>query len=139
MVEPGRLVWQLDWRRGSREMRVAIDRARQDALERLEQEVRRLAPTTGLKNAVTRTAAQVTVEHPAAAIVEFGARPHFPPPGALLDWMRSVGKDPREEFAIQLHISQEGFEARPYFRPAIELVKREIPGDFRRIWERGRR
>ena len=71
MVEAGRLVWKIDWRRGSREMRTAIDRARREALELLEVEVRRNAPTPGLRDAVKRTPAQVVVEHPGAAVVEF--------------------------------------------------------------------
>lgn len=134
MAEPGRLVWKLDWRRGSREIRQAIDQTRGKALERLEQEVIKNAPTPGLRDAVKRTAAQVVVEHAAAAIVEFGAKPHFPPPGALVPWMISVGKDPREEFALQRAISERGFRARPYFRPAVEVVVREITRMFRDIW-----
>ena len=143
MVEPGRLVWKVDWRRGSREMRVAIDRARREALELLEAEVIRNAPTEGLKRAVKRTAAQVVVEHPGAAVVEFGAKPHWPPPGALVPWMLSVGKDPEDEFKLARAIAGKsptgkkgGFVARPYFRPAIEVVKRSIPRNFRKIWER---
>ena len=143
MVEAGRLVWKIDWRRGPREMRTAIDRARREALELLEVEVRRNAPTTGLRDAVKRTAAQVVVEHPGAAVVEFGAKPHWPPPGALVPWMLSVGKDPEDEFKLARAIAGKsptgkkgGFEARPYFRPAIEVVQRSIPRNFRRIWER---
>ncbi len=134
MPEAGRIVWRIDWRRGPRELRVAIDKARLEALKDLESEVRKNAPTQGLKDAVKRTAAQVVVDHPAAAIVEWGARPHFPPPGALISWLISVGKDPKEEFPVARAISQRGFEARPYFRPAMESVQDRIPAQFRKIW-----
>lgn len=144
MVEAGRVVFRIDWRRGPREMRQAIDRARLDALKEMEMEVRKNAPTQGLKDAVRRTAAQVVVEHPAAAVVEFGARPHWPPPGALIPWLLSVGKSPDEEFPVARAIAgkghgkrpQGGFEERPYFRPAMETVRARMPAIFRRIWER---
>ena len=134
MPQPFRLVWRIDWRRGPRELRQAIDKARLEALGSLEREVRKNAPTQGLKDAVKRTAAQVVVDHPAAAIVEFGARPHFPPPGALIPWMLSVGKDPNDEYAVARAISQRGFQERPYFRPAIEAIVQEIPAQFGKIW-----
>jgi len=92
--------------------------------------------------------AQVRIDHQAAAVFEFGAKPHFPPLGPIRAWAISVGKDPREAYAIARSIagqgkggrrgSRGGFEAQPYILPAIESAMDKVPGWMREIWEKGR-
>ena len=55
--------------------------------------------------------------------VEFGTRPHFPPPGALQPWARRHGIS---AFALARAIARRGTKAHPFMRPALEKNKPNI-------------
>lgn len=74
--------------------------------------------------------------------VEFGTRPHFPPPGALAVWARRHGF--ASPYPVALAIARRGTRAQPFMRPAAEATKKEIPGfvreaaaAIRRRWHSG--
>lgn len=71
--------------------------------------------------------AAVKVEY--ASYVEFGTRPHFPPPEALKKWAAAHGM-PGGEYAIARAIARRGTKARPYLYPAYE---EEIPRFRKRV------
>jgi HK97 gp10 family phage protein len=66
---------------------------------------------------------------PYGAPVEFGARPHFPPVGALERWARKRGINP---WALAVAISRRGMKARPYLIPAFEELKNKIVEEFKK-------
>jgi HK97 gp10 family phage protein len=65
---------------------------------------------------------------PYGAPVEFGARPHFPPVGALERWARKRGINP---WALAVSISRKGTESHPFLIPAFEQFKNKIIEEFR--------
>lgn len=65
---------------------------------------------------------------PYAPYVEFGTKPHFPPPDALEDWARHHGFD--SAWPICKVIAKRGLKERPYLGPAYEEEK---DGFVRRI------
>lgn len=58
------------------------------------------------------------------ADVEFGTKPHWPPPGALAGWAKRKGLD---EGAIRHKISIAGTRAQPYMQPAADETSGYIP------------
>jgi len=130
---------RINWRRGPRQLRIALDRARDEFLTTVESEARSAAPS-GVKNTIKRTAAQVRVDHPAAAYIEFGQEEgSMPPLGPIAAWAVSVGKSAREAFPIARAIRDRGRPARPFFVPAIEKALNEVEREFVQIWEGGRK
>ncbi len=126
---------QINWRRGPREMQGALKRTRTQFLRKMAREMRRRAPDS-VKNTISQTAAQVVVAHSAALFIEAGQSPgSMPPLGPIRKWAESVGKDPRDAFAIARWIKEQGREARPFIRPAIEAALATVDDEFRRIWE----
>ncbi len=55
-----------------------------------------------------------------ASFLEYGTRPHFPPPDALRDWCRTVLGDAGLAFVVARAISRRGSPARPFMGPALE-------------------
>ncbi len=129
-------------------MRGTLQKVRSRLLREIGKSVRRNAPHPSIASSVKVSAAQVRIDHRAAGIFEFGAKPHFPPLGPIRAWMVSVGKDPSDAYAIARSIagrglggkrgSRGGFEAQPYIRPAIATAMDKVPGWMRELWERGR-
>lgn len=64
---------------------------------------------------------EVGPEAPYGPYVEFGTRPHFPPPDALEDWARRHGFD--SAWPICKVIAKRGLKARPYLMPAFDALK----------------
>lgn len=130
---------QIDWRRGPRQMKRALDRTRGKFLREVEREMRRKAPMS-VKSTISRTAAQVVVGHAAARFIEAGVPVGtMPPLGPLREWAKSVGKDPHDAFPVARWIKSHGVAARPFIKPAIELALSHVDDEFRRIWEGERR
>ncbi len=71
--------------------------------------------------------AEVGPTAPYGVYVEFGAKPHFPPPDALEGWARRHGFD--SAWPICLAIAKRGIPAKPYLFPAW-LKKKE------KFWKR---
>jgi len=65
---------------------------------------------------------------PYGAPVEFGARPHFPPVGALERWANKRGINP---WALAVSISRKGTRPHPFLIPAFEQFKNKIIEEFR--------
>lgn len=63
-----------------------------------------------------------------AAWVEFGTRPHWPPPGALQPWAGRHGfpAGPRGDWLVRWIISRRGTKPHPYVRPAARTSVPEI-------------
>lgn len=61
-----------------------------------------------------------------APYVEFGTRPHFPPPEALKRWAKLHGMKPGAEFAIARKIAVEGTPPKPFLFPALNANKSKI-------------
>ncbi|SFJ83214.1 HK97-gp10 family putative phage morphogenesis protein [Thermoflavimicrobium dichotomicum] len=60
-----------------------------------------------------------------APYVEYGTRPHFPPPNALKGWAKRHGAE-GAEFLIARSISKKGTKAQPFLTPAFEDNKQNI-------------
>lgn len=73
-------------------------------------------------------AAEIGSIAPYAPYVEFGTKPHFPPPDALEDWARHHGFN--SAWPICKAIAKRGLKERPYLNPAYEEEKE---GFIRRI------
>lgn len=69
-----------------------------------------------------------------APFVEFGTRPHWPPPGALQPWARRHGfpTGPTGDFLVRRAIARRGTRAQPYLKPALE----KSVGDIKRFLSR---
>lgn len=55
-----------------------------------------------------------------APYIEYGTRPHMPPPAALIPWVLRHGMSASAAYAIALKIAQRGTPAQPYLFPAYE-------------------
>lgn len=65
--------------------------------------------------------------------VEFGTKPHFPPPAALEKWARIKLGSPNPSataFLIARKISRTGTKAQPFMTPAIEQNQRRVVKHF---------
>lgn len=67
-----------------------------------------------------------------ALFLEFGTGPHYPPPGALEEWMIRHGMDPEEEDALIFYIGQHGTPAQPFMFPAWEAERPQFLARMRR-------
>lgn len=69
-----------------------------------------------------------------AAPVETGAKPHFPPPSALLLWVKKrFGVESEKEalsiaFAVARNIAKRGTTGAHMFQKAFDLLQQEAPG-----------
>lgn len=61
---------------------------------------------------------------PYAPYIEFGAKPHFPPPDALEDWARRHGFD--SAWPICRAIAKRGIKANPFLFPAYISEERQL-------------
>lgn len=75
-----------------------------------------------------------------APFVEFGTRPHFPPPAALQPWARRHGL--RLAWALARAIARRGTKPHPFMRPAFEALRgrlrdllERLAADIARTWE----
>jgi len=64
--------------------------------------------------------AEIGTVAPYGPYIEFGTRPHFPPPDALEAWARHHGFD--SAWPICIAIAKRGLRARPYLLPAYDEV-----------------
>ncbi|HUM33629.1 MAG TPA: HK97 gp10 family phage protein [Candidatus Saccharicenans sp.] len=78
-------------------------------------------------------AAEIGSIAPYAPYVEFGTRPHFPPPDALEDWARHHGFD--SAWPICKAIARRGLPERPYLNPAYEEEKDGFVQRIKKILE----
>jgi len=78
-------------------------------------------------------AAEIGSIAPYAPYVEFGTRPHFPPPDALEDWAKHHGFD--SAWPICKAIAKRGLKERPYLNPAYEEEKEGFVERIRKILE----
>jgi len=77
--------------------------------------------------------AEVGTEEPYGLYVEFGTRPHFPPPDALEGWARRHGFD--STWPICKAIATHGLPERPYLFPAFFALSGEFYERLRRIFK----
>ncbi len=75
---------------------------------------------------------RLMVDAPHAAVMEWGARPFWPPLQPLIDWAKrkfGVDEDEAEEIAeaVQRKIAMFGIEPRHYFATAMVRVRKLIP------------
>ena len=75
---------------------------------------------------------RILVDAPHAAVMEWGARPFWPPLQPLIDWAQrkfGVDEDEAEEIgrAVQLKIATFGIEPRAYFATAMVSVRKLVP------------
>jgi len=66
--------------------------------------------------------AKIEVQAPYGPYVEYGTRPHFPPPDALEGWARRHGFD--SAWPICKAIADRGLKERPYLIPAYLKIRR---------------
>lgn len=71
--------------------------------------------------------------------VEFGSRPHWPPPGSLKRWARlklgvPAARLDSADFLIRRKIASEGTDPQPFLNPALEETRRlYFPARGRRL------
>lgn len=77
---------------------------------------------------VRETEAEIGTDLFYAPFVEFGTRPHFPPPSALQPWARRHGFPPglRGAFLVARKIASRGTPAQPFLLPALNESRGEI-------------
>ncbi|MCX7973743.1 MAG: HK97 gp10 family phage protein [Candidatus Aminicenantes bacterium] len=78
-------------------------------------------------------AAEIGSIAPYAPYVEFGTKPHFPPPDALEDWARHHGFD--SAWPICKVIAKRGLKERPYLSPSYEEEKDSFVQRIKKILE----
>ena len=124
---------------GDKEVKKALEALRRKAKDTLrdivnttalniERKAKRRCPVdTGRLRASIRTtfykdglAAEVGTDVEYAPYVEFGTRPHWPPPGALSGWAR---RHKMPEFPVMLKIAKYGTAPKPFLFPAWEEEK----------------
>lgn len=77
---------------------------------------------------------EVGPQAPYGPYVEYGARPHFPPPDALEGWAKRHGFE--SAWPICKAIAERGLKARPYLHPAYEEIIRGYLMRLKRALER---
>lgn len=97
----------------------------------LQREARRVAPIDSgrLRNSIGIESPNTRMRRIGPNVeygedVEFGTRPHMPPPGELADWSRKRGLS---EYAVSMKISIYGTKAQPYMQPAADATEMYIP------------
>lgn len=75
---------------------------------------------------------QISVDAPHAAVMEFGARPFYPPIVPLFDWAkRKFGVDDDEAkaiaYAVREHIAIWGIEPRHYLKRSMRRIRKMVP------------
>lgn len=64
-----------------------------------------------------------------AKAIEFGSRPHWPPPGSLARWARlklgvPAARVQSVDYLIRRKISKKGTKAQPFLNPALDQTRR---------------
>lgn len=78
-----------------------------------------IKPTTpGYNNYILRDGVNYGIS------VEYGTSPHYVSPKYLKDWARRVLKNEKLAYPIAKKIALRGTEAQPFFRPALDQVKK---------------
>ncbi len=78
--------------------------------------------------------AKVEATAPYSIYIEFGSRPHFPPPDALEGWAKRHGFD--SAWPICIAISKRGIPEAPFLGPAYEKEKEKYYQRLIRILDR---
>lgn len=132
---------------GDKELRAKLQDRRADGpvnqfLDRgafyIEGEAKRNAPvdTGHLRRSIATATSghrerEVGTSTPYGPHIEFGTRPHFPPPDALNGWARRHGFGGNGGFLVARKIAKRGTQPQPYMGPAAEsgerFVKAGIP------------
>lgn len=79
---------------------------------------------------------EVGPEAPYGPYVEYGTKPHFPPPDALEGWAKRHGF--KSAWPICKAISERGIKARPYLHPAYEKVVKRYLLRLKKMLEKAR-
>lgn len=95
-----------------------------DAKQRAPKDVGFLAASIDVTQEENGLAAVIYSSAAYAPYVEFGTRPHHPPPSALAGWARRHGM-PGAEFAIARKIAERGTKPQPFLFPAYEEHRNE--------------
>jgi len=72
---------------------------------------------------------------PYAPYVEYGTKPHWPPPGEIRRWVLDHKMPESAVFPISLKIAKHGTKARPFLYPAFNKVAKEFVQRLRRLFE----
>lgn len=113
-----------------KEFNTKLEIAMKKAVLLVEADAKRLCPVdenrlrSSINNAVERITKDILRGRVGTPLeygryVAFGTKPHFPPPEALAGWAKRHGME-GAEYAIALKIAEEGTEAQPFLRPALE-------------------
>lgn len=137
------------------DLNTSATRAFQNAASRLEGEVVVQISTaspypavdTGhMRQSVTKTnlpnGAEVTVDAPYSASIEFGTRPFTPPLRPLIEWAsRKFGSESAYPIAksVQKTISEKGIQPRHFYKKAWDKIGGYIGYEMRKELERLRR
>jgi len=78
--------------------------------------------------------AEIGPTAPYGPYVEYGTRPHFPPPDALEHWARHHGFE--SAWPICKIIAKRGLKARPYLMPSYEEVKDKFFENLKKVFMR---
>ena len=70
-----------------------------------------------------------------SAFVEYGTRPHFPPPDALKGWAARHGMA-GAEFAIAKKIAEVGTKPQPFMDPAYRSEKNKFIGSVKDVFNK---
>lgn len=110
---------------------------------RLERDAKRFAPADigRLRSSITHQVdkaqmplwGKVGVNVSYAPYMEYGTKPHFPPPEALEDWAQRHGFPPGGGFLVARAIARHGLRPRDYFGKSYENNKDAIEEDSAEI------
>ncbi|WP_334111256.1 HK97-gp10 family putative phage morphogenesis protein [Thermodesulfitimonas autotrophica] len=103
----------------------------------VERDAKKLCPvdTGRLRTSISHRLTGAGTKNPAVEVgtnveyapyVEFGTRPHYPPPRALRRWAQLHGMKPGAEFAIARKIAARGTPAKPFLFPAFNANKDKV-------------
>ena len=138
MVETFRFRVQIEWRRGSKHLRRALDEMRRQVVQEIGREMRDNAPHPSLAAAVTVQRSTITVDHPAALVFEYGMEPGtFPPLEPIRAWASKVGQVPKDAFAVARHLFRTGIEVQPWVWGAVEAGLARATEGKARVWDGG--
>jgi len=90
-----------------------------------------LSGTIKVESSPDRSIAEIGPTAPYGPYVEFGTRPHFPPPDALEGWAKRHGFE--SAWPICMVIADRGIPAKPYLLPAYLAVVDRFFNRLKRI------
>lgn len=86
----------------------------------------RQSVTHEIDGAFVPTFARIGTNYPTAPYVQFGTRPHWPPPGALAGWARRHGFGPGGDYLVRRKIAKYGTKAQPFLTQGLEASKGQL-------------